>query len=28
MASRRLVRPTPEWVASLGLRPEDLVPRP
>lgn len=24
MTSRRLVRPTPEWIAALGLRPEDL----
>jgi thioesterase III len=25
MASRRLVRPTPEWMAALGLRAEDLA---
>jgi acyl-CoA thioester hydrolase len=24
MTSRRLVRPTPEWIAALGLRAEDL----
>jgi thioesterase-3 len=24
LATRRLVRPTPEWIAALGLRPEDL----
>jgi acyl-CoA thioester hydrolase len=25
MTTRRLVRPTPEWMAALGLRPEDLT---
>jgi acyl-CoA thioester hydrolase len=25
LASRRLVRPTPEWARALGLRPEDLA---
>jgi thioesterase-3 len=25
MTSRRLVRPTPEWIAALGLRVEDLA---
>lgn len=25
MTSRRLVRPTPEWIAALGLRAEDLA---
>jgi acyl-CoA thioester hydrolase len=25
LASRRLVRPTPEWAKALGLRPEDLA---
>ncbi len=24
LAARRLIRPTPEWVRGLGLRPEDL----
>ena len=24
MTTRRLVRPTPEWIAALGLRAEDL----
>jgi thioesterase-3 len=24
LTSRRLVRPTAEWIAALGLRPEDL----
>ena len=24
LAARRLIRPTPEWVRALGLRPEDL----
>jgi acyl-CoA thioester hydrolase len=23
--ARRLIRPTPEWVAAMGLRPEDLA---
>ena len=25
MTTRKLVRPTPEWIAALGLRPEDLA---
>ena len=25
MTSRRLVRPTPEWIGALGLRAEDLA---
>ncbi len=24
LRTRKLIRPTPEWVAALGLRPEDL----
>ncbi len=24
LTARRLIRPTPEWVRGLGLRPEDL----
>jgi acyl-CoA thioester hydrolase len=26
LAARRLIRPTPEWVKAMGLRPEDLAP--
>jgi thioesterase III len=25
LTTRRLIRPTPEWVKALGLRPEDLA---
>ena len=25
LTARRLIRPTPEWVRGLGLRPEDLA---
>jgi acyl-CoA thioester hydrolase len=25
LKARRLIRPTPEWVSALGLRPEDLA---
>lgn len=25
LTARRLIRPTPEWVRALGLRPEDLT---
>jgi acyl-CoA thioester hydrolase len=25
LTARRLIRPTPEWVRALGLRPEDLA---
>ncbi len=28
LAARRLVPPTPEWLTALGLRQEDLAPRP
>ena len=32
LTARRLIRPTPDWVRALGLRPEDLAadvrPRP
>ncbi len=27
LTARRLIRPTPEWVRALGLRPEDLAAR-
>ena len=25
LTARKLIRPTPEWVRALGLRPEDLA---
>jgi YbgC/YbaW family acyl-CoA thioester hydrolase len=25
LEARRLIRPTPEWLAAMGLRPEDLA---
>jgi len=28
LASRKVIRPTPEWARALGLRPEDLATRP
>ena len=28
LTARKLIRPTPEWVRGLGLRPEDLATEP